>query len=421
MIQILTANHAEEIMDCFDSAIHEIKIVSPYLSPNTADILCRAAEQGISCTFVTRVYVDDFLKHSSNIDSLRKMLEAGIRVYAMIGLHAKLYLFDDNRAILGSANFTESGLHLNYELSIEALDEPDLVSQLHDVYDSLVNQITDSDKLATNTQSKGIITAAVLDMVQSDYNKAYSAAKGLCQTTNIKRYGADIRAFKGSETMDDILNDIRSEQTSSAKGRDIVNQTFASSEPQKRMQFDHAIWLKQEGTVKDRGDGSERKTMAMVHLNGKTLYIANASRGFSSFRDGDEIYIANQSTDKNGNHQRMIVGRGLLRGYSKENAVPPEWLKQYPWMEHFKYYCVIDYHEILNTEARNGIPLDLITQKLGSDAFVSSYGKDESIKQLDKKMNQRSYIQITPEAKNEIDRLFESLKQEYGVIEYQSE
>ena len=110
MIEVLTDNHYQAIMDLFDRSNRSIKIISPFLTESMADRLCTTVKtKGVNCTFITRFYVDDMMNHANSIDALEKMLQAGIDVYALIGLHTKLYLFDDETAILGSANFTSSG------------------------------------------------------------------------------------------------------------------------------------------------------------------------------------------------------------------------------------------------------------------------------------------------------------------------
>lgn len=411
MIQILRFNHQEEFSDLFNQSEHEIKIISPYLSAATADTLIAAANDGIRCTFITRVYVDDFLHNASNIDALRRMLDAGIAVYAVIALHAKLYLFDHSAAVIGSANFTASGLKSNLELSVEAVDEDSFINELHSIYDDILSQVI--------AAGDGLVTHAMLDDAEALTRRAYEAAKDKSHAYNEKRFGADIRKGGIKDTSAAIKTDILSVQETAAS--DVIHQYFAEKSKAPRQHSEHSIWLKFEGVAENRGDGTERKEMAKVSLNGKSVYVANASRGLSSFKNGDEIYIANISTDSFGRSQPIIVGRGILRGYDNGNIVPAAWLTDYPWMNHFNHYCVIDHFEILDIPTARAIPLDSITMQIGSNAFSSSYGRNETPRQISIKHHQKSYIEITPEAKNLIDKQFDALKQQHGVIEYRSE
>lgn len=411
MIQILRFNHQEEFSDLFNQAEREIKIISPYLSTATADTLIAAANDGIHCTFITRVYVDDFLHHASNIDALRRMLDAGIAVYAVIALHAKLYLFDHSAAVIGSANFTASGLKSNLELSVEAIDEDSFISDLHSIYDDILAQVI--------AAGDGLVTHEMLNTAETLTRHAYEAAKDKNHAFNAKRFGADIRKGIGKESIDEIKADILSVQENEKS--DTVYQYFAEKSKHPHQHSEHSIWLKFEGIAENRGDGTERKEMAKVSLASKTVYIANAHRGMNSFKDGDEIYIANISTDSFGRSQPIIVGRGVLRGYDKGNLVPTAWLTEYPWMGHFNHYCVIDHFEILDVPTAHAIPLDSITMQIGSDTFAASYGRDETPRQIAIKHHQKSYMEITPEAKALIDKQFDAIKEQHGTIEYVSE
>ena len=107
MIEIITNEHQEVITSLFDTAKEEIKIISPFLSIKTAKLLSEAAKKGLTCSFITRFYLQDFLDRSNTLDGLQIMLDAGVKLYALIGLHTKLYIFDSDDAIVGSANFTE--------------------------------------------------------------------------------------------------------------------------------------------------------------------------------------------------------------------------------------------------------------------------------------------------------------------------
>ena len=123
MIQVLTSEHYERILDYMAGAKDEIKIISPFLTRSMAKVLCSSVQQGQKCTFITRLYIEDLYQKANNLDAIRDMKKAGISVYAVKGLHAKLYLFDRDTAILGSANFTTGGFKTNIELSLAMENE----------------------------------------------------------------------------------------------------------------------------------------------------------------------------------------------------------------------------------------------------------------------------------------------------------
>ena len=77
----------------------------------------------------------------SSLTALKSLQTAGVDIYALKDLHARLYLFDDNVAIIGSANFTSGGFGNNIELSLYIEDEYDLIERLSKYFDHLLSGI----------------------------------------------------------------------------------------------------------------------------------------------------------------------------------------------------------------------------------------------------------------------------------------
>ena len=89
-------------------------------------------------------------------------------------------------------------------------------------------------------------------------------------------------------------------------------------------------------------------------------------------------------------------------------------MTRYPW------YCVIKDSKILDMPIEKGIPMDEIWDKLGSDTYISSFGKNESIADVAKKHHQKAHIRLSGNAKEYIDKRLNELEKQYGVIEYNS-
>ena len=142
MIEVLTSNHFDKLLDLFDGTKKEIKIISPFLTMSMAEKLCdTVTENNISCIFITRFYLEDVIAKANSIDALELLIQSGITVYAVKKLHTKLYLFDDDTAILGSANFTNGGFKSNIELSLLLSEEDQVIKELHTYFDEMVAKI----------------------------------------------------------------------------------------------------------------------------------------------------------------------------------------------------------------------------------------------------------------------------------------
>lgn len=413
MIETLTNNHLERVLDLLEGSENKISIVSPFLSVSMAKKLCeiKAGNENLQCTFITRLYLEDVINKANSIDAIRMMKSAGIRMYAVKGLHTKLYLFDEDKAIIGSANFTSGGFVSNIELSLAMEDEP-IIGELHTYFESLRYEVD---------AAGGLVTDEVLQEADELLLKLFGSKKGTSKVTSAKMYGADIGLipkWKQNDT-DALLQEATSAERES---NDAVTEMFREMDKYEQIFFEHNIWLKFTGTGENRQDGEEAIGMEVLMLDGKKVYLSNYPTKPSSVKDGDEVYIAALTTDTRGKNQPVIIGRGTLCGFSRKNYASDELMRRVPWkMDRYPWYCVIEECEMLNTTNKNGIPLEAVLNRLGSDTYISSYGKNESIADVGKKHYQKAHIRLSGNAKEFIDARFDELVVKYGSRHLKSE
>lgn len=407
MIEILTDNHYDKIMDVFEATQKKIKIVSPFLSMNMAKKLCDIVNNhNVECTFITRFYLEDIFAKANNIDAIELMMNSGIQVYALKGLHTKLYLFDDNVGVVGSANFTSGGFVSNFELSLMAIEETILLSDLHTYYDEMVDKLKNSDE--------GIITSKILADARMKYKSLLDNKKLDNGTTSIYMYGAELDKKK-LDSVDKKLAEVKS----SVGDKDIMLEVFR--ENVEEIKYDYTIWLKFDGEGSDRLNPNEEFPMVDVMLDGKKVYIENYPYKVGAIKDGDKVYLAAITTDTKGKNQPVIVGSGTMRGFTEKNYVQPLWIQKHDWMERYPYYCVLQEAKVLNTGVANGIPLSAIWDELGSNTYAASFGKNQTLVEVARKHYQKAHMRLSGNAKNYIDAKLAELEDKYGVIEYLSE
>lgn len=192
------------------------------------------------------------------------------------------------------------------------------------------------------------------------------------------------------------------------------------SEQQEQIIYDHTIWLKFDGEGNARLEAKEGFPMVGVSMNNGIWYLSNYPFKVHSIKDNDEIYFAALTTDVKGKNQPVIVGRGHLVGFTEENYVKDEWVKDNDWMTRYPWYCIIKDSKILDMPIEKGIPMDEIWDKLGSDTYISSFGENESIADVAKKHHQKAHIRLSGNAKEYIDKRLNGLEKQYGVVEYNS-
>lgn len=199
MIKVLSEETRESIENLFNTSESSIRIVSPFLSVKTTQMLCDICKQKpfIDCSVITRIYINDLLNGVNSIDAIELLLNAGIKVYSLQALHAKLYLFDESTVILGSANFTMAGLSTNYELSI-LTDDSNVTSSASIIVENLEQHCINSD---------GTVTNEMLSEVKEAYEVAYKKRQKDYGYYTLKMFGADRIIQSGSIKNEDWKKD----------------------------------------------------------------------------------------------------------------------------------------------------------------------------------------------------------------------
>lgn len=120
-----------------ESARKSIKIFSPYVD-NSFTGMAQAAQAPIQVVTTLR---DSKMKSSPVLERFATTRPLAVRYLCekqgktqMYQLHAKMILADAAMAYLGSANFTDTSLHYNFELGLYTEDR-DVIGRLHVLFD----------------------------------------------------------------------------------------------------------------------------------------------------------------------------------------------------------------------------------------------------------------------------------------------
>ena len=111
----------EVLLSSIYGAKERIVIITPYFVPNNALIqaLIIAHHKGVDVRLITPRETNHTIVNLVRSSYMRELEEAGISVYLYNGsmLHAKAILFDSECVVLGSVNFDNRSLFLNYEIA----------------------------------------------------------------------------------------------------------------------------------------------------------------------------------------------------------------------------------------------------------------------------------------------------------------
>lgn len=137
-VELLTSPWASVFYRLAEQTQHELLIASPFLGAAPIDRLSRIlADPGRASTprlhLLTNLSVDSLLSGSLDVAALCRLAErvAMSRITYLPSLHAKVYVFDLNSAIITSGNLTQGGLAINREYGV-ILRDHDLVRSVRD-------------------------------------------------------------------------------------------------------------------------------------------------------------------------------------------------------------------------------------------------------------------------------------------------
>jgi hypothetical protein len=102
----------------------ELLVVSPFLGTFGSDLVLRNLRSRVKLRLLTAVTLRHILDRASDYEALATLAKRG-ETRNLERLHAKVYLSDQSRAIVTSANLTQPGLTSNHELGIELSQDPE--------------------------------------------------------------------------------------------------------------------------------------------------------------------------------------------------------------------------------------------------------------------------------------------------------
>lgn len=371
-----------KIAALLDATHGEVNIISPFIGHQTATKLANWLEQNpiVCCNIITRFYREDFIKRVSSIHGLEQLLTAKANLFALVDLHAKLYVFDDHSLLLGSANFTRGGFISNHELVVLIEDELDVIDQANLYFDDLLKQI----------QSHGDIGSITQEWI--DEEKPYVANFGAKQKNksvtyaNMKRRGVELQKIVRADFVEMALE---------------ARNTAKTIDP---------YWIKFEGTGSDRVSNTITYEQ-MKGRKGRALTLAYFPRRPSGITDNDILFLTIISYDEYDQPTPLIVGYSSTSGFCSAHEVTAAEIHHHAWKERFKYYVELSGGKAIASPIKYGIQLIDLYAALGKDTFPSLSRRDYvSQRTLHSMHFRRSHIRITTQAsiwlKKELDQRF---------------
>ena len=103
----------ESLRHCNES----FAVSSPYVGAYLRDMVSKLDEE-ITTTLLTRTLLTDFASRASDLEAVHSLAQRTKGILSLSLLHAKVYVIDNRRALVTSANATFSGMHRNRECGV---------------------------------------------------------------------------------------------------------------------------------------------------------------------------------------------------------------------------------------------------------------------------------------------------------------
>ncbi len=131
------------VIDELKNAENSVQIITAYCKKSTFEKLDSVISNSVNNRrLLVRFRLDDVLKGSTDFDILEYGLQHGWKVFLRFDLHAKTYIVDNKRGLVGSANATNSGLNIgkagNMEMATFVDVEPDDIEKINSLFNDAI-------------------------------------------------------------------------------------------------------------------------------------------------------------------------------------------------------------------------------------------------------------------------------------------
>jgi hypothetical protein len=317
---------SREFTEAAHATAGQLRIISPFIKTGALRRLLGGPSKIVSV--ITRFNLSDFAEGVSDIAALRDLVEHGASVRGIRNLHAKMYLFGSERAIVTSANLTEMALDRNQEFG--------LISQEKETLAACQRYFND---LWQRGGAK--LTVAQLDDWATRVT-AYRAEGGRpSQQRGLGDFGVDAGMVNPPP---------------------IILPIAVADSPQ--------------AFVKFLGEGDNRvllsfSTFEQIRLSGCHWAVAypNAKRP-RSVEDDAVIFISRLTREPN---DIRVFGRAIaMRHVPGRDDATQEDIALRKWKANWSRYIRVHHAEFVAGTLANGVSLTELMSALGSDSFAST-------------------------------------------------
>lgn len=137
-MKILTTPWKKDLLALVADSKTSIRITSPFVKENICRDLIEAKRADSRIELVTSFKLANIYSGSLDLSALELIISNEGKVRNFAKLHSKIYLFDNEKAVVTSGNLTDGGLERNFEYGV-FIDNKVLIAQICNDFDALAN------------------------------------------------------------------------------------------------------------------------------------------------------------------------------------------------------------------------------------------------------------------------------------------
>lgn len=345
----------------------ELSFICPFIKKPVVEKFLKIGKPH-TFQIITRYNLGDFYNKVSDISALRLLLTEGAKVRGVKNLHSKVYIFGQNRAIVTSANLTDSALKKNHEFGFVS-DDPKTLCACRKYFQKLWQQ-------------------AGPDLAEEDLDK----------------WEAKLKKTVANNPRPSLANNLPDE------GADIAPPLTP---------FEEAP----QAFVKFFGSSDNRKTLDTLvldevkHSGSHWACAYPKNKRPRQPQDGDVMFMGRMVKEPN---DTIIYGRAISRRYKKgrDDATPAD-IKQRPRKERYPHYIRVHSAEFISSNLENGVSLNDLMEKLQAGSFETT--KKNSISRQGntdprKAYRQQPHVKLSDEGKKWLNDKLERVFRDCGKI-----
>ncbi len=139
MIEIVKNPSSKTFYKLIKESESQLLLCAPYIKKEVIKEILNLKKEGTTLSVITSAKAANFVSGSSDVEAIEMLIDNKISVINYQRLHAKIYLFDNKKALITSANLTNHALFHNYEYGV--LVHEDEKETIDKVYSDFVEMI----------------------------------------------------------------------------------------------------------------------------------------------------------------------------------------------------------------------------------------------------------------------------------------